>query len=73
MLALELVRDRKTREPAGDEAKQLTRLCFEKGLIILSCGAHGNVVRFLMPLVITDAQLERGLIILEESLAEIRR
>lgn len=72
MLALELVRDRETKEPAGDEAKQLTRRCYEKGLIILSCGAHGNVVRFLMPLVITDAQLERGLAILEESLAEIR-
>lgn len=73
MLALELVRDRQTREPAGDEAKQLTRLCYDKGLVILSCGAHGNVVRFLMPLVISDAQLERGLLILEESLAEIGR
>jgi len=72
MLALELVRDRETREPAGDEAKKLTKLCYDKGLIILSCGAHGNVVRFLMPLVITDDELERGLAILEESLAEIR-
>jgi len=71
MLALELVRDRETKEPAGDEAKKLTKLCYEKGLIILSCGAHGNVVRFLMPLVITDDQLERGLAILEESLTEL--
>jgi len=73
MLALELVRDRATKEPAGDEAKRLTKLCYEKGLIILSCGAHGNVVRFLMPLVITDEQLERGLAILEESLVEVSR
>lgn len=71
MLALELVRDRVTKEPAGDEAKKLTKLCFEKGLVILSCGAHHNVVRFLMPLVITDEQLERGLTILEESFHEI--
>lgn len=71
MLALELVRDRHTKEPAGDEAKQLTKLCYDKGLIILSCGAHGNVVRFLMPLVISETQLERGLAILEESLAEL--
>lgn len=71
MLALELVRDRVTKEPAGDEAKKLTKICFEKGLIILSCGAHGNVVRFLMPLVITDEQLERGLTILEEAFHEI--
>lgn len=73
MLALELVRDRETREPAGDEAKLLTKLCYDKGLIILSCGAHGNVIRFLMPLVITDEELERGLAILEESLTEIGR
>jgi 4-aminobutyrate aminotransferase/(S)-3-amino-2-methylpropionate transaminase len=71
MLALELVRDRETREPAGDEAKKLTKLCYDKGLIILSCGTYGNVIRFLMPLVISDAQLESGLTILEESLAEI--
>ncbi len=71
MLALELVRDRETREPAGDEAKKLTKLCFDKGLVILSCGSHGNVIRFLMPLVITDEQLERGLAILEESLCEL--
>jgi 4-aminobutyrate aminotransferase/(S)-3-amino-2-methylpropionate transaminase len=73
MLALELVRDRETKEPAGTEAKKLTKLCYDKGLIILSCGAHGNVVRFLMPLVITDAQLERGFAILEESLQEITK
>jgi len=71
MLALELVRDRNTKEPAGDEAKKLTKLCYDKGLVILSCGSFGNVVRFLMPLVITDEQLERGLGILEESLQEV--
>ncbi len=72
MLALELVRDRETKEPAAAEAKKLTRLCYEKGLIILSCGNHGNVIRFLMPLVITDEEVERGLAILEESLRELR-
>ncbi len=73
MLALELVRDRETREPAGDEAKQLTKLCFEKGLVLLSCGNHGNVIRVLMPLVITDEELERGLSILEESLQQLKK
>jgi len=71
MLALELVRDRQTKEPAGAEAKKLVKLCYDKGLVILNCGALGNVVRFLMPLVITDEQLERGLGILEESLQEV--
>jgi 4-aminobutyrate aminotransferase / (S)-3-amino-2-methylpropionate transaminase / 5-aminovalerate transaminase len=73
MLALELVRDRQTKEPAGDEAKKLTKMCYDKGLVILSCGTYGNVVRFLMPLVITDQQLERGLGILEESIQELSK
>ncbi len=71
MLAMELVRDRVSKEPAGEATRQLTKLCYEKGLIILSCGAHHNVVRFLMPLVTTDDQLERGLSILDESIHEV--
>ncbi len=66
MLALELVKNRQSKQPAGDETKQLLRYCFEHGLVLLSCGAFGNVIRMLMPLVITDEQLERGLAIMEE-------
>ena len=73
MLAMELVRDRHTKEPATEEAKKLVRFCFEKGLIILSCGTFGNVIRTLMPLVITDEQLERGFSILDESFKELSR
>ncbi|HLO31891.1 MAG TPA: aminotransferase class III-fold pyridoxal phosphate-dependent enzyme, partial [Anaerolineales bacterium] len=72
MLALELVRDRQSKEPATDEAKKLVSLCYRKGLILLSCGNHGNVIRTLMPLVISDEELERGLSILEEALEELR-
>lgn len=71
MLALELVRDRKTKEPATEEAKKLVKLCYDKGLVVLSCGNFGNVIRSLMPLVITDEQLDRGLAILEEGLHEL--
>jgi 4-aminobutyrate aminotransferase/(S)-3-amino-2-methylpropionate transaminase len=71
MLAMELVKDRRTKAPATDQAKALAQRCFEKGLVILSCGNFGNVIRILTPLVITDAQLEKGLGILEESLKEI--
>jgi 4-aminobutyrate aminotransferase/(S)-3-amino-2-methylpropionate transaminase len=66
MLAMELVRDRETKEPAKEEADKLVKLCYDKGLVLLSCGNFGNVIRTLMPLVITDEQLERGLSILEE-------
>ncbi len=72
MLAMELVGDRETREPATEEAKKLVQRCYEKGLVILSCGNFGNVIRTLMPFVITDEQLDRGLSILEESLKELR-
>jgi len=73
MLALELVKDRESKEPAAEETKKLAQLCFEKGLIVLSCGNYGNVIRTLMPLVITDEQLDKGISILEESLVELRK
>lgn len=73
MLALELVKDRETKEPAADEAKALRQFCIEKGLVILSCGTFGNVIRLLMPLVIGDDELERGLAIMEEGFASISK
>jgi len=71
MLAMELVEDRESKKPATDKAKALVSRCFEKGLVLLSCGNFGNVIRTLMPLVITDEQLDKGLTILEESLEEV--
>ncbi len=73
MLALELVKDRITKEPAPEKAKKLVQLCYEKGLIILTCGNYGNVIRTLMPLVITKEELDTGLSILEESFHELER
>ncbi|RLC20567.1 MAG: 4-aminobutyrate--2-oxoglutarate transaminase, partial [Deltaproteobacteria bacterium] len=73
MLGLELVKDRVTKEPAAEEAKKLVQLCYEKGLIILSCGNYGNVIRTLMPLVITKEELDTGLSILEESFQDLER
>jgi 4-aminobutyrate aminotransferase-like enzyme len=70
MLALELVTDRESKQPAADLAKQTTVGARERGLILLSCGTHGNVIRILVPLVIDDDDLARGLEILEESLVD---
>jgi 4-aminobutyrate aminotransferase / (S)-3-amino-2-methylpropionate transaminase / 5-aminovalerate transaminase len=69
MLALELVEDRATRAPAGELAASTVARARERGLVLLTCGLSGNVVRILVPLVIADHDLERGLEILEESLA----
>jgi len=70
MLALELVTDRDTKEPAADVTKRTTEAARERGLILLSCGTLGNVIRILVPLVISDDDLARGLEILEESLVD---
>jgi 4-aminobutyrate aminotransferase/4-aminobutyrate aminotransferase/(S)-3-amino-2-methylpropionate transaminase len=64
MLALEL------REPTPDAAKATTAAAFEKGLLLLSCGLDGNVIRLLPPLTAADEELERGLGLLEEALGD---
>ena len=64
MLALEL------REQSADAARATTAAAFEKGLILLSCGLYGNVIRLLPPLTATDEELERGLDLLEEALGD---
>ncbi len=71
MVGMELVLDRKTKEPATALTKQLVAKCREKGLLMISAGTYSNIIRPLMPLVITDKQLERGLSIIEESLSEL--
>jgi 4-aminobutyrate aminotransferase / (S)-3-amino-2-methylpropionate transaminase / 5-aminovalerate transaminase len=71
MIAMELVKDRTAKTPAPEETKALAKYCFDQGLLILSCGTYGNVIRFLMPLVITDEQLEAGLEILENGFAAV--
>ncbi|MBF0378322.1 MAG: 4-aminobutyrate--2-oxoglutarate transaminase [Desulfamplus sp.] len=73
MLALELVTDREKKTPAANQAKALVKFCFEHGLILLSCGNYGNVIRTLMPLVITKEQLDKGLSILEEGIVAISK
>ena len=70
MLAIELVTDRETKEPASDLTRRTTEAARERGLILLSCGTLGNVIRILVPLVISDDDLARGLEILEESLVD---
>jgi 4-aminobutyrate aminotransferase/(S)-3-amino-2-methylpropionate transaminase len=68
MAGMELVRDRKTKESADKETAKVLGVAREKGLIILRCGVHHNVIRTLMPLTISDEQLEDGLDILGASL-----
>jgi 4-aminobutyrate aminotransferase/(S)-3-amino-2-methylpropionate transaminase len=71
MQALELVQSQDKREPAAEETKQVTQYCYEHGVITISAGSYGNVIRLLMPLVITDGQLDEALDILEGALKTV--
>lgn len=68
MQALELVESPETRKPAADETKKITQYCYEHGVITISAGSYGNVIRLLMPLVITNEQLDEGLDVLEAAI-----
>jgi 4-aminobutyrate aminotransferase / (S)-3-amino-2-methylpropionate transaminase / 5-aminovalerate transaminase len=70
MLAIELVEDRGTKTPASALASATTAAARERGLILLSCGLYGNVIRILVPLVVSDEDLDRGLELLEEALVD---
>jgi 4-aminobutyrate aminotransferase len=59
MIAIELS------ERTGDETNRITRMAREQGLLLLSCGIYGNVIRILVPFTIGDEELDKGLDILE--------
>ena len=71
MQALELVRSKTTREPADAETTQVSQYCYEHGLVTITAGSYSNVIRLLMPLVITDAQMDEALAVLEAALAHV--
>jgi 4-aminobutyrate aminotransferase/(S)-3-amino-2-methylpropionate transaminase len=71
MQAIELVQSQETKIPATTETKQITQYCYEHGLITITAGSYGNVIRILVPLVATDAQIDEGLDVLESALATV--
>jgi 4-aminobutyrate aminotransferase / (S)-3-amino-2-methylpropionate transaminase / 5-aminovalerate transaminase len=71
MLAMELVHDRNPQAPDPELTKALVQRAATNGLVLLSCGIHSNVIRFLMPLTASDAIILEGLDILERSLHEL--
>jgi 4-aminobutyrate aminotransferase/(S)-3-amino-2-methylpropionate transaminase len=71
MMALELVADRETKTPAKEATSRVAQRCHRHGLILITAGTYGSVIRTLMPLSITDEQLVEGLDILEKALADV--
>ena len=68
MLAIELVEDRATKEPAADVASRVVEAAAERGLLLLKSGIYANCIRVLVPLVIADAELDEALAVWEEAL-----
>ncbi|GBQ01444.1 4-aminobutyrate--2-oxoglutarate transaminase [Streptomyces spongiicola] len=71
MIAIELVKDRATKEPDAGAAGALARACHAEGVLVLTCGTYGNVLRFLPPLVIGEDLLNEGLDVIETALAAV--
>ncbi len=70
MVAMEFVKDRDTKEPLP--VAPILAEAHQKGLVLISAGIYGNVIRVLMPLVITNEQLAEGLNIIEEAVANVK-
>lgn len=71
MIGIEFVKNKETKEPATELVTNLVQYCAKHGLIIENAGTYLNCIRFLAPLVITDAQLEAGFDILEAGIKEL--
>lgn len=69
MVGVEMVKDRTTREPDPEFVSRLIGNASQRGVVAVSCGIYKNVLRHLIPLVITDEELEEGLDVLAESAA----
>ena len=70
MAAMELVKDPESRIPDGERTAKVAENALQKGLMLLTAGRYANVVRMLMPLSITDDELEEGLSILARAVSE---
>jgi 4-aminobutyrate aminotransferase/(S)-3-amino-2-methylpropionate transaminase len=70
MTAIELVKDRATKEPLdGAAGNAIVQRCLEDGVVIIKAGTYDNVIRLLPPLTIDESLLEEGLGVLDEALA----
>lgn len=70
MCAVELVKDKASGEPAPELTSALLKAANERGLILLSCGTYGNVIRFLVPLTASDELVREGMDVFEAALTD---
>jgi 4-aminobutyrate aminotransferase/(S)-3-amino-2-methylpropionate transaminase len=65
MRALEIVKNKSTKQPDKEAAQKIQQLCYQNGLLSLTAGTYSNIIRTLMPLVISNEQLAEGIEVLE--------
>jgi 4-aminobutyrate aminotransferase/(S)-3-amino-2-methylpropionate transaminase len=68
MIGFEIVKERGTFDPDPEATKLLTQKALELGLIVLSCGIYGNVIRILVPLTASDKVIDEGMNLLEQAM-----
>jgi 4-aminobutyrate aminotransferase/(S)-3-amino-2-methylpropionate transaminase len=73
MIAMELVKDRQTKEPAPEATQQILDTARSRGLLLMKAGLYGNVIRVLVPLVATEKDIDEALQILGSTLEEVLR
>jgi 4-aminobutyrate aminotransferase-like enzyme len=71
MVAFEIVKERGGDEPDAETTKAIALKALDHGLVVLTCGFYGNVLRLLPPLTISDGQLDEGLAMLEGALKRV--
>ena len=71
MVAMELVKDRTTKEPDSHAASEILAAAHHRGLVLIKAGMYDNVLRVLVPLCVTDEQLNRGLDIFEDAITTV--
>ena len=72
MVAIELCKNGDLHQPDADLVKRLCAEATRRGLILLSCGTYGNVIRILVPLTASDAIVDEGLAIIDAALTAVQ-
>jgi len=71
MRAIELIVPGDAKTPNPEATKKLATYCYERGVILVTAGTFGNVIRVLMPLVISDEQMDEALAVMERGLEQV--
>jgi 4-aminobutyrate aminotransferase/(S)-3-amino-2-methylpropionate transaminase len=73
MIGVELVKDRATRDPDTATCEALIQACADQGLLVLNCGTHHNVIRFLPPIDVRADEISAGLELFAAALGALPR